>query len=260
MTLENLPRDPAETLLIQDGLDREAADRVYRLARGHPLSLRLAASALAERPDISLEAVTVKAIIEGLTEIYLGIARSRGLARSSMRPLSSVGRRSRCSPRCCPRWLRRMPSTACGGCRSSSSATTGLRSMTPYERRSRPCCGRPIPTAPSGIELLRGASCATRSPAHRTRTCGATPRICSTSWKTRSSGRPSSRPPTTSTPLTRQGRRMARRSPRSPHGTCHRPRRGPSGRGGGSCPRHSASSGTGSIRSPVSTWSARSNG
>ena len=73
MTLENLPRDPAETLLIQDGLDRAAADRVYRLARGHPLSLRLAASALAERPDISLEAVTVKAIIEGLTEIYLGI-------------------------------------------------------------------------------------------------------------------------------------------------------------------------------------------
>jgi hypothetical protein len=73
MTLENLPRDLAETLLIQDGLDREAADRVYRLARGHPLSLRLASSALAERPDISLEAVTVKAIIEGLTEIYLGI-------------------------------------------------------------------------------------------------------------------------------------------------------------------------------------------
>ncbi len=73
MTLENLPRDPAETLLIQDGPGSRGADRVYRLARGHPLSLRLAASALAERPDVSLEAVTVKAIIEGLTEIYLGI-------------------------------------------------------------------------------------------------------------------------------------------------------------------------------------------
>ncbi len=73
MTLENLSREPAETLLMQDGLDREAADRVYHLARGHPLSLRLAASALAERPEISLEAVTVKAIVEGLTEIYLGI-------------------------------------------------------------------------------------------------------------------------------------------------------------------------------------------
>jgi hypothetical protein len=77
MTLENLPRDAAETLLIQDGLDRGGADRVYRLARGHPLSLRLAASALAERPDLSLEAVTVKAIIEGLTEIYLGILDAR---------------------------------------------------------------------------------------------------------------------------------------------------------------------------------------
>jgi Transcriptional regulatory protein, C terminal/AAA ATPase domain len=73
LTLENLPREVAEALLLDDGLDRDAAERVYRLARGHPLSLRLAASALAERPDISLEAVTVKAIIEGLTELYLGI-------------------------------------------------------------------------------------------------------------------------------------------------------------------------------------------
>ena len=78
-----------------------AADRVYRLARGHPLSLRLAASALAERPDISLEAVTVKAIIEGLTEIYLGILDPR-TREITTRPRSSAGQRSRCSPRCFP--------------------------------------------------------------------------------------------------------------------------------------------------------------
>ena len=119
MTLKNLPRDAAETLLIQDGLDREAADRVYRLARGHPLSLRLAASALAERPDISLEAVTVKAIIEGLTEIYLGIL---DLRTREILDAASVVRRPTLSllAAMLPRSPRRMPLTDCGGCRSSS--------------------------------------------------------------------------------------------------------------------------------------------
>jgi DNA-binding response OmpR family regulator len=72
LALENLDRDEAEDLLKRAGVDDGDADRIYRLARGHPLSLRLAASALAERPDVSLEAVTVKAIVEGLTELYLG--------------------------------------------------------------------------------------------------------------------------------------------------------------------------------------------
>ena len=54
------------------GVDDGDADRIYRLARGHPLSLRLAASALIERPGVSLEAVAVKAIVEGLTDLYLG--------------------------------------------------------------------------------------------------------------------------------------------------------------------------------------------
>lgn len=73
LPLENLPRAEAETLLGRTGVGRDDADRIYRLARGHPLSLRLAASALAERPDLRLEAVTVKAIVEGLTELYLGV-------------------------------------------------------------------------------------------------------------------------------------------------------------------------------------------
>jgi DNA-binding response OmpR family regulator len=73
LPVENLQRGEAEALLSRAGLDRETADRIYRLARGHPLSLRLAASALAERPDLRLEAVTVKAIVEGLTELYLGV-------------------------------------------------------------------------------------------------------------------------------------------------------------------------------------------
>ena len=73
LPLENLPRDEAEDLLKRAGVDAGDADRIYRLARGHPLSLRLAVSALAERPEVRLEDVTVKAIVEGLTDLYIGV-------------------------------------------------------------------------------------------------------------------------------------------------------------------------------------------
>ena len=72
LAIENLSRDDAEALLEREGLDSDAAGRVYRLSRGHPLSLKLAASALAERPDVTLETVAVDAIVNGLTELYLG--------------------------------------------------------------------------------------------------------------------------------------------------------------------------------------------
>src|SRR4029079_3236262 len=46
-------------------------ERINRLARGHPLSLRLAASALVAGPDLDHEVTTVTAIVEELTELYL---------------------------------------------------------------------------------------------------------------------------------------------------------------------------------------------
>jgi AAA ATPase-like protein len=73
LPLGNLARTEAEVMLGEAGVDEDSTDRIYRIARGHPLSLRLAASAIAGRPDVSLEAVTVKAIVEGLTELYLGV-------------------------------------------------------------------------------------------------------------------------------------------------------------------------------------------
>ncbi len=73
IALVNLRHHDAKALLDQAGVPRDDAERIYLLARGHPLSLRLAASALAERPGVSLEAVTVKAVVEGLTELYLGV-------------------------------------------------------------------------------------------------------------------------------------------------------------------------------------------
>ena len=73
LPLGNLRRDEAEELLHRAGVNPDDADRIFHLARGHPLSLRLAASAMAERPGVSLEAVAVMAIVEGLTELYLGV-------------------------------------------------------------------------------------------------------------------------------------------------------------------------------------------
>lgn len=68
-----LSGDDAATLLRQAGVEPANAERIDRFARGHPLSLRLAASALRNRPDVSIEAVTVQAIVEELTELYLDV-------------------------------------------------------------------------------------------------------------------------------------------------------------------------------------------
>ena len=71
LALANLPRQDAEVLLGQAGIVGADADRINRLARGHPLSLQLAASALLESPDLDRDASTVKAMVEELTELYL---------------------------------------------------------------------------------------------------------------------------------------------------------------------------------------------
>ena len=71
------PRADAEALLERAGVDHGDAERIYAIARGHPLSLRLAASALVERPGTRLEAVTVQAIVEELTDLYLGVLDAR---------------------------------------------------------------------------------------------------------------------------------------------------------------------------------------
>ena len=73
LPLGGLPRDDAETLLRRAGVAGSDAERIDRFARGHPLSLKLAASALQNRPEISIEAVTVQAIVEELTELYLDV-------------------------------------------------------------------------------------------------------------------------------------------------------------------------------------------
>ena len=70
--LASLARDDAEELLRRGGVPEPDLPRVNRLAHGHPLSLRLAASALAARPGLTLDEAVVPALIDQLTSLYLG--------------------------------------------------------------------------------------------------------------------------------------------------------------------------------------------
>jgi DNA-binding winged helix-turn-helix (wHTH) protein len=71
LPLANLPREDANALLRQAGIVGADADRINRIARGHPLSLRLAGAALLESPGVDHEASTVNALVEALAELYL---------------------------------------------------------------------------------------------------------------------------------------------------------------------------------------------
>jgi hypothetical protein len=69
--LESLePRD-AENVLLDAGLDHEAAAQINRVARGHPLALTIAAAAIRQQPDRTLEEVAPSRIFDALARIYL---------------------------------------------------------------------------------------------------------------------------------------------------------------------------------------------
>ena len=71
LPLGNLePRD-AEALLPRLGVPATDVARVNRVARGHPLSLHLAASALAARPGLPLEQAATDAVVGRLAGLYL---------------------------------------------------------------------------------------------------------------------------------------------------------------------------------------------
>jgi hypothetical protein len=69
--LDNLAEVDAREVLRRDGFEPAAADRLARLARGHPLSLRLAAAALAERPGLDPQAAVLGPVVEELAHQYL---------------------------------------------------------------------------------------------------------------------------------------------------------------------------------------------
>lgn len=63
--------EDAVKLLSYAGVKGEAARRMNRVAHGHPLALRLAASALTGRLNADLEQAAIQRVIEELTRLYL---------------------------------------------------------------------------------------------------------------------------------------------------------------------------------------------
>jgi DNA-binding response OmpR family regulator len=66
-----LPGDAAVAMLVRAGIAPEAARRIDRSTRGHPLALRLAAAAATTHPDATLEAAALPEVVAALTRLYL---------------------------------------------------------------------------------------------------------------------------------------------------------------------------------------------
>src|SRR5688572_240214 len=85
LPVDNLERASALEVLRRDGIGGDDLDRIERLARGHPLSLRLAAAALAAGAPRDRAAAPMNVIVERLTELYLA-----GLDPSTRRALDAA--------------------------------------------------------------------------------------------------------------------------------------------------------------------------
>ena len=69
--LEELVEGDARDLLRLAGVEENQFGRVNRLARGHPLTLKLAAAAVIEHPDLDLEGLAHQHVVSELTRLYL---------------------------------------------------------------------------------------------------------------------------------------------------------------------------------------------
>src|SRR6201990_2948071 len=69
--LANLAAADAEALLRREGLGGADAARIIRFTHGHPLALRLAASARGARPDLTVPDAAVATVVTELARVYL---------------------------------------------------------------------------------------------------------------------------------------------------------------------------------------------
>jgi hypothetical protein len=83
--LDNLSDEAARTFLRRAGVGGAVAGRVARVTRGHPLSLQLAAGALAERPELPAEDAVLGPMVEELARLYID-----GLDRMTRRALDAA--------------------------------------------------------------------------------------------------------------------------------------------------------------------------
>ncbi len=94
MRLGPLDGQAAADLLAQAGVDPAAVGRISAFANGHPLALKLAAAALAEQPDLQLEELESRRVVEELASLYLKDARDP-LTRQVLEAASVVRRATR---------------------------------------------------------------------------------------------------------------------------------------------------------------------
>lgn len=71
LPLGPLDVEEAVRLFERFGVSEQIARRLNRIVRGHPLAIKLAASTLAERPELALEDAVAHRAVEELTHIYL---------------------------------------------------------------------------------------------------------------------------------------------------------------------------------------------
>ena len=71
MYLGPLEGQSAIELLRREGVEGVPAEAAARVARGHPLALRLAAAAARERPDVPVEEAAAPRVIDQLTRLYM---------------------------------------------------------------------------------------------------------------------------------------------------------------------------------------------
>jgi len=90
--LEPLGEQEATALLEKSGVPAADAGRINRFAHGHPLALKLAAAAMAERPSLDVAEVVSQRVVEELIRVYLADIRDP-LVREAL-DASSVVRRT----------------------------------------------------------------------------------------------------------------------------------------------------------------------
>lgn len=91
LSLEPLDEQEAIELLMGAGVSDGDARRINRFSRGHPLALRLAASAATESLDQSLEDTAIQGVLEELARMYLADV-GDPLTRSALEAASAVRR------------------------------------------------------------------------------------------------------------------------------------------------------------------------
>jgi hypothetical protein len=71
LPLAPLDPDDALRLFASPGVSAGQAERLNRAVRGHPLAIRLASAAAADRPDLGIDDLAAHAVIDELTRLFL---------------------------------------------------------------------------------------------------------------------------------------------------------------------------------------------